>query len=426
MKTAICIFPTSNHKELTQYFTDITTYYANRMKFVAPDVEILYANSIDHGLKEYGRSYNHILFMASGCRIFQESIVVDIDKEIQKNPDYLCAAHILDWTNKNEWYELHQQFVLINTDTWKDIGSPKFGGWTEKEIELPIVERSVENFHDDYTPLWINDSGERKVQRCGHPGWNFLDKGLRMGCDIINWNQEIRSKRTYYYPETDSDMFWECIKEKKVDPSVTNFNQKNFLNFLVHGVQDQIWLYNSEEMALEHNKKYDAIALPASGFKYLDIFKSDMLNKNGKIIIYDFNPKAIQWIKTIHQSRETNIDSIASKFEHQKNFKQIKGYGLNKTIEYFEDLDKFKMYLNKFREMDIIFIECDIVKKPEPLLDLIKDGESLLHISNIFSTDWLIATYGLEYAQERLRYLLETTPRDVQLTGMTPTYPSVL
>jgi hypothetical protein len=176
-------------------------------------------------------------------------------------------------------------------------------------------------------------------------------------------------------------------------------------------------------MAIDHNnEKYDIVALPASGFKYLDVFKSNILNEGGKLIIYDFNPKALQWIKTIHRSHETDVEVLTNRFEHKRDFQQVRGYGFARTLDYFEDLDKFKTHLNSFREMDVIFIECDLVKQPEPLLDLIENDKSLLHISNIFSTDWLIATHGLKYARQRLRYLLEFTPRNVRLSGTSPTY----
>jgi len=422
MNIAFCIFGSSKHTELNDYMIKLTLFYAYRMKFISNQSEILFADSIDDGLKRHARRYNdHILFMAAGCRITEDNVIIDIMKEIDNNPDYLCAAHILDWTNKDRWYELHHQFVMINIKTWNDIGCPKFGGWTDDKKELPVIERSVENFHDDYTPLWIKDSSKRRVQRYSNPGWNLIGEGMRWGCDIINWNELIRSKRTFYYPETDTELFWECIKEKKMDARITNFNQKKFLEFITHGVQDQIWLYNSEDMAINSralDEKYDIIALPASGFKYLDVFKSNILNEGGKLIIYDFNPKALQWIKIIHQSRELpeDIEVLTSQFEHRKHFKQVRGYGLTRTIDYFEDLEVarlhqqhlyyrgesgivgFEKHLNSFRKMDVTFIECDLIKQPEPLLDLIEKDKSLLHISNIFSTDWLIATHGLEYA----------------------------
>ena len=420
MKLAFCITNATTHKELNNYMVEYTTYYAHRMnQTLQSKSDIVFANDITSGLKQHSSKYDYILFMDAGCRIFIDNIIQDIIKVIKDNPDFLCAAHILDWTNKNKWYELHNQFVLVNIDTWNDINCPEFGNWTNKQSKIPVIERSVENFHDDYTPLWIKDSGEKKTQTYEHPGWNFIIEGLKYGCDIINWNQEIRSKRTYYYPDTDSDIFWHCIKNKTTDPRITNFNQNQLLQMLRHGVQDQIWLYNSEEISLRSIDTYDVIAIPASGFKYLDVFKNNMLRWGGKLIIYDFNPKALEWIKTLHQSQEYNIESIASKFPHQRNFKQVKGYGYDKTIEYFGDVHKFNSYLEMFRKTDVVFAEIDLIQKPEPLIEQLQ-GQSFIHISNIFSTDWLIATFGLKFAEEKYNTFINTVGDNVEVSGVSP------
>ena len=422
MKIAFCITEATTYKELNDYMTELTTYYAHRMNVVIQNrADIVYAKNVDAGLKNYSSKYDYILYMSAGCRILLDNVIEDILKEIQNNSNFLCAAHILDWTNKGEWYELHEQFILVNVNTWREINYPKFGGWTNKTSEVPVIERSVENFHDDYTPLWIKDSGDRKMQKYSHPGWNFLIQGLKFGCDIINWNEEIRSKRTYYYPDTDSQLFWKCIKSKMLDPKITNFNQNKFLQFIRNGVQDQIWLYNSEEISLNNKgQKYDTIALPASGFKYLDVFKSDMLSEDGKLIIYDFSGKALEWIKTIHQSQEYNIESIASKFPHQKMFKQVKGYGYQKTLEYFEDEHKFNSYLERFRKMDVVFAEVDLIQKPGPLIQELQ-GRAFIHISNIFSTDWLIANFGLKFAEEKIRSFYTNVGDNVTVSGVAPT-----
>ena len=420
MKLAFCITDETAHKELNDYMVDYTTYYAHRMNQVlGGKASIIHTASIDEGLKYHSNNYDYILFMAAGCRIFLDNIIEDILNVIKNNKDFLCAAHILDWSNKDEWYELHNQFVLVNISTWNDINHPKFGNWATKRERIPVIERSVENFHDDYTPLWIKDSGKKKTQNFGHPGWKFIIEGLKYGCDIINWDKEIRSKRTYYYPDTDSDLFWNCIKNKSMDPKITNHNQNQFLQFLKHGVQDQIWLYNSEEIGLGNNQRFDVVALPASGFKYLDVFKSNMLNKNGKLIIYDFSPKALEWIKKIHQSNGFNIEQIASTFKWQRNFKQVKGYGYQKTLEYFENEHRFNNYLQKFRECDVTFAEVDLIQKPEPLINELQ-GKSFIHVSNIFSTDWLIATFGLKFAEERYKWFLNTVGDNVTVSGVSP------
>ena len=150
---------------------------------------------------------------------------------------------------------------------------------------------------------------------------------------------------------------------------------------------------------------------------------ANMLKENGKLIIYDFNPRALEWIKTIHQSNSFNIEQIASTFKWQKNFKQMRDYGLQKTVDYFENHENFNNCLDKFRKYDVTFAKVDIVQKPEPLIEELK-GDAFIHVSNIFATDWLVATFGLKFAEERLKWFLDTIPDNIKVTGSTPTYPS--
>jgi len=438
MRGAICIFPSSEstHKQLTRYMIEYTDYYAHRLKKVLPEIDIVHAKSIDRGLKKYYKSYDHILFMAAGCRTYDESIIIDIQQQIINNPDYLVAAHILDWTKEDKWYELHQQFVLININTWNDINQPKFGGWHIDRRYLPVIERSKENFHDHYTPLWIKDSGQREVQRSGCPGWNLINQGLKMGCDIINWNEKIRSKRTYYYPETDSVIFWNAITHKKVDPKITNFNQKQLLHLLARGVQDQVWVLNSEGLQIDHNNRaYDIIALPASGFKYLDISYRNMLTQDGEIVIYDYNQISLDWITHLYEQTTTDINELIRSFDNNiqliwagidnKPIVDTRGQinpeftkQFTKVVNHFAGPNTFVSLLSRFRNSNVKFVLCDIVNSPRQLIDCFDNKETLFHISNIFATDWLIATYGLKKSARMLDDLLDSLASNVRVTGI--------
>ena len=221
--------------------------------------------------------------MAGGVRIYDSSIIADVGNVIRDEPQYLAAAHILDW--KERWYELHHQFVLINVNNWKKANKPYFGSWAKISWdggvgieELPVVERSKENFHDDYTPLWIKNTGKKfSVQHYAgaaaeislSPGWRFIVQAYKHDMTIHNWDKNIRSKRTYYYPEEKSDQMWQSIQDKKPHKDITNYNQKLFLQLIEQGVQQQIWLLNSEDMNLNNQgKQYDTVALPDQGLNF--------------------------------------------------------------------------------------------------------------------------------------------------------------
>lgn len=443
IKLAICIYPCDllRNDELAKVMTDYTSFYAYRLKQVSTNLDILYVNSIDEALEQYKDHYNHLLFMAAGVRIYDAEIIIDIAKEIDENPNYLAAAHILDWKDKG--YELHHQFVLVNIINWKNIGCPVFGNRQPKQEELMFVERSDENFHDDYTPLWIRNSGYTKMQWHHYPGWNFIDSAFKNNLEILNWNQSIRNKRTYYYPETDSQLFLNAYKNRKIDNSITNFNQRRIISELVNGVGDQIWSINSENMHIQNaGKQYETIALPASGFKYLDIFKSNALLPQGKIIIYDYNPKSIEWIKHIHSSTSNNIIDLIKTFNYRKNLIWF-GYdnpsitsprhisdinnrdvsknfleSFNKTVDFFDG--KFYDYLNEFRNTEVEFIQTDLIYNYFNLINAIGDNRALLHVSNIFATDFLVALLGLDGLENALDRFTKILHPNTRVVGQHP------
>ena len=435
IKLAVCIYPCDLLKniELEEIMTDYTSFYAYRLQQVSSNLDILYVKSIDDALEKYKDQYDHLLFMAAGVRIYDAEIIIDIAKEIDNHPNYLAAAHILDWKDKG--YELHHQFVLINLINWKKINRPLFGNRISKEEELVIIDRSEENFHDDYTPLWIRNSGRIGLQRHSFPGWNFINAAFQNNLEIINWNQSIRDKRTYYYPETDTLVFLNAYKTRKQDSSITNFNQRRLISELESGVGDQIWAINSEHMHIQNaNVKYNKIILPASGFKYLDIFKSNALTDSGKIVIYDYNPKSLEWIKHIHSSTSTDITELVSTFKYNtnliwfgynnppiiKNGRIAKSFldSFNTTVDFFDG--KFYDYLTEFRNTEVEFIQTDLINDYLNLVNAIGDSKALLHISNIFATDFLVALIGMSGLETALNNFINILHPNTRVIGQHP------
>jgi hypothetical protein len=432
---AICVYPNDgcNFKPLLDKMIEYTLFYAYRIKELSSNLDIIHADSIDQGLIE-NSDYDHILFMAAGARIYDSSIIFDIKKEILDNSSYLAAAHILDW--KQDWYELHQQFVLVNVKHWKNIGQPKFGDRTPGTDRLVVLQRSELNYHDDYTPLWIKDTRQRQLQYHSRPGWNFIDQALKNNLKILNWDQTVRNKRTYYYPESQSKDFYFALLDK--DPSkVTNPNQQKLIKELATGVADQIWVINSENMNILNNEQqYEVVALPASGFKYLDIFKSNALTKSGEIVIYDYNKKSLEWIQHIYTSKETNIEQLIKTFPHKNhliwfghsnpdilaNNKLDKNFltSFQITVDYYGGQQKFLKYLNEFRNANVSFVQTDLYFNPYNLVSKLDIKKSLVHISNIFATDYMIANIGLEQSYQYLTNFLNILHPNTRVVGHTP------
>ena len=433
---AVCIFPSDalEHTAIKQKMMSYTLFFALRFKSFTDNLDIVFADSIDDGLANF-KDYDHILFMAAGVRIYDSTILFDVDNIINKNLNYLAAAHILEWGN--DWYELHHQFVLVNVKNWIAAGTPSYGGWEPDVDVLPVIERSKENFHDHYTPLWIKPTGDHMWTYHEKQGWNFIGEAFDKGFDIINWDQTVRSKRTYYYPETDSELFYNCLTNRSHSKEITNPNQRKLINEVI-GMKNQVWILNSEDMDIMANgEQYDVIALPASGFKYLDVFKSNALKPNGKIVIYDYNQTSIDWIKLIYQSNSIDIGRMVEAFPQNN---ELKWHGMNNpciidqdsilckdfmesfkiTVDYFGGYDKFLGYLKQFRSTPVEFIRTDLLNSYDNLIVSLGSGDSMLHISNIFATDYLNAAIGLDEMDKSFSRLLNAVNNRTRIIGLTP------
>jgi len=433
---AVCIFPsdTLEHVAIKQKMLDYTLFFALRFRSFTDKLDIVFADNIDDGLTKY-QDYDHMLFMAAGMRIYDSTILFDVDEVINNNPNYLAAAHILEWGN--DWYELHHQFVLVNVKNWVAAGTPKYGGWEPDVDVLPVIERSKENFHDHYTPLWIKPTGDHMWVYHEKQGWNFIGEAFDKGFDIINWDQKVRNKRTYYYPETDSELFYNCLINRQHSKEITNPNQRKLINEVI-GMKNQVWILNSEDMdIMSQGNKYDVVALPASGFKYLDVFKSSALNAGGKIVIYDYNQTSIEWIRLIHQSTSIDFRRMVEAFPQNK---ELKWHGMNNpsiideegvlckdflksfniTIDYFGGQEQFLAYLKQFRSTPVEFIRTDLLKGYDNLITALGNGDSMLHISNIFATDYLNASIGLNEMDKCFNNLKSAVNNRTRIIGLTP------
>ncbi len=118
------------------------------------------------------------------------------------SPETMMFAHLLD--RKNRGFGIHPQFFLINVKKWKEMGSPRFQLASESEAQLSRPERSPDNVHDDYTPLWLKPTQDEYRLRPKIFGWNIIDRAMKRGLSLENVPQDLRRFKCYPYPEENS------------------------------------------------------------------------------------------------------------------------------------------------------------------------------------------------------------------------------
>lgn len=382
------------HFNLYEKMLDITKFYTNKFQSIV-DCKILYFDNIDQALNSCDET-DIMIIQSISNHIFSNVFVEYIDDYIKENPEFFLIGFTLDWQD-DRWLELHNQMIVMNMNKWKELGRPSYGGWEKKEEFLPNYSRSIENFHDHYTPYWIKGEPGNTLCRHGRQGWNILKTALEAGIKIDNFTQEMRNCRLYLYPEADSEIFWNCIQLKQPIDNM-NPNQKKWIKSFTQPSQ-QIWVYNSERYSFPHKvKNLKTYIGPCAGFKFLDVLKySDDI----EFVFYDFNVKSIEWLQFLRQNwngREF-LRFIKKQDQWKKFYKFInKDIDDNQRIllEEFGGEEQLYLLWQKFLNCKVVFTVANLYEKEslERLSNYVS-GKTLFYYSNIFATDYMIRHHML-------------------------------
>ena len=395
----------SKHPDLFQRMHDYTytktsrctTHYPNDLKsFDNVDLAMQYAST---------NMYDVVLIQSIGNIIRFNVLLEYLAKYYNENPDFYLMAFTLDWEPEkgSGWVECHHQMMFVNVATWKTIGSPEFGRWETVTEELPNYSRSIENFHDKYTPYWIKGEPGTVNKTRTSQGWGFIKAGLSHGLKIDNFTQEMRDCRLFVYPETDSDLLFQSIQDNDFT-RLKNPNQKKFIKNLTNKIP--IWVYNSEnyrfDIALKNIKVYFG---PAAGFKYLDVL---LYNKKCKFVFYDYNQLSLDWIKHLKENWDGNdiVTFIKSQDNvFQSKFKMVHGSSENNEKllhNQFGGEENFIELWKRFKTCDAVFVKTNLYDPDEikKLLNRSQHEEVFFYYSNIFSTDQLFVKHTIEEVKQ--------------------------
>lgn len=219
-------------------------------------------------LRHAAKSYKHAVVFSTGTEFINgDGFFDEVIKECTS--DYLVKGHILD--RGNAYYELHHQCYLVNLENYNRAGQPAIGnqelGCVHHQVE-PI--RSQENFHDEYTPYYLQKGSKLKSYEHKLHGWNIVSTALEQ-FDIHAFNQDIKNNKKHYYPE----------------------NQKEFL-------KHSSWLFKREQFCsteFVHTKTTETLNTKLDDFEQILTPASNDWGVPGssKVFMYDYNLKSIEY-----------------------------------------------------------------------------------------------------------------------------------
>jgi len=220
-------------------------------------------NDVDSALADV-KNENYCIVLYCGILFHRkEELFSNVKKFIESVTDnWLVIGHIIDQTQSeifwkkidnvypSKWYYLWPILQIVNCRTWKYLNNPVYNKSIDNvNIELPAVERSIENIHDTYTPLHIKKNGSETViiqNDFLKNGWNYLKESLENNLTVYNVPEDIRNLYTYTYPDNDIELYNQTFKIWR------NFIQDEFTDLLIR--TDTNNLYKDKHNDLKINK----------------------------------------------------------------------------------------------------------------------------------------------------------------------------
>ena len=180
-------------------------------------------------------------------------------------------GHILD--RKKNYYELHHQSFIVRVD---HIGDANF----MYDESYRSIERSDENYHDDWTPLWVKDGKEELEIEKPSYGSGLISKLLRDGRKVTPYTPEMRAANAFLY-------------HNQVYKKTQNFN---------HAYLNEIFPVSTEMTVDVDVSGYEHFIGPANGFQAL-LYTNPNLKS---ITICDINPLALDFTRKLFYTWSAN------------------------------------------------------------------------------------------------------------------------
>jgi hypothetical protein len=136
---------------------------------------------------------------------FLKSVIENIN-------DYALIGHVLD--RKERYYHLHQQQFILDVENWRSINKPSFNCRSGSVIN---IERSEDNFHDDYTPTWIKQTqGSTSYDKLKFGGY-VISEMLKNNYNVRPFNVSERHVKKFVYYDIDEQVS-HMLSYEKVNP----------------------------------------------------------------------------------------------------------------------------------------------------------------------------------------------------------------
>ena len=302
-----------------------------------------------------------------------------------------CKAHIIARPAESAF--LHYQHMNLNLVKWREFGCPhlidsyKKGSWD-------YYTRSEENFHDDYTPPWIDVRGLPR---------------------IINFTEDERRRKAFsYFRDQEaawaniSDI-WSYVVKEKNNQNTSPSNYEPYFSRFMPRIGEAFYIHNTESLQQIPMVEFDIIFSPTAGYSTEE--NCHKLNFDKDIIFYDYSETNIELKRKIVEMNMSLDEIYMLKKISNKNLVDLESN--NPAAERLKSMSPFEELRKMQAEMvDKCNIEYWLMDLITPNYDKIRESVAgkkvLFNASNIFSYHISHAYYTLDQLVNSYYKLIET------------------
>ena len=178
-------------------------------------------------------NYTQALFVKSGTMITDWNKWKNL---VNSYPHKGLIGHLI-WHPEQDLH-LDDQCWFLNIQDFDE------GDFARTTVTYPQPQRSDQNLHDDYTPLWIAPSKVMTSHLVTKFGQGLIAKQLQNNRSVVNWNNSARDLKFFLYKELNLEVF------------------KDYKNI----AENQLWIFNNEPVSVVKKK---TLLTPGSGLYWI-------------------------------------------------------------------------------------------------------------------------------------------------------------
>ena len=300
------------------------------------------------------------------------------------------------------WFGMDPECLLVDLERFAACGRPRFGEAeaTARELPVPVVVET-----DDGVSA-LQPSPRSAAATPKTPGWGFVEASLKQGLQVTALPDFIRGRLLEFVPR--SAQARRCLRavldeglEAGAPPAPgCTPEQVAFLESVAiqaSNARRGVFLVNIESYLdietppSEFQPPVSTLYTVASGLKPNRILQTHGMTAHTRVVFFDYSERALAVRRELIERWDGTdlpgfIRHLFSRFPPPDTFYQLWAECTTDTMDWDaveglwrRDLDRlggesaFREHWRRYRQLDHVFVHCDLLTNPGPLLAQVRD-----------------------------------------------------